>query len=145
MSSPPCPFDLLPVELFASILSELDIVSLISASAVSSTFRSVVSSSLLNPWRQPIRRALLSTYPYDPAFATLGARLIVPRRNWIDILSLAKVDWLLFEAVLPNLREAEWEEAFKRRWLPSMRKWRKDGKWKQAFMKCVPAKSACIL
>ncbi|KZO98094.1 hypothetical protein CALVIDRAFT_562484 [Calocera viscosa TUFC12733] len=130
---PLCPLDILPVELFASILSELDLASLISASTVSSLFRSVIASPLLNPWRQPIRRVLLADEPYPPEFSQLGARLIVPRHNWIEILALARLEWILLSATVPSLPEQMWEEAFNRRWLPGMRKWKKLGNWQEAY------------
>jgi hypothetical protein len=61
----------------------------------------------------------------------------VPRQNWVDILSSARPSFLLFEATLPNLNESQWQECFMRRFLPSWRKWKKEGSWRQGFMKYV--------
>jgi len=55
----------------------------------------------------------------------------------VEILSLAKANWLLHEATLPNLKSAEWEECFKRRFLPGWQKWKKEGSWREAFMKML--------
>ena len=130
-------FDGLPVELIADILSELDLPSLIIVSHLSRRLLAITSDSSLNPWRQPILRTLRDSHSptYDPSLANLSVQLTVPRQNWVEILSIAKAEWLLFHATLPNLSRNDWEEAFKRRFLPSWRKWQKEGKWKEAFMK----------
>lgn len=135
-------FDALPVELIADILSELDLSSLITVSHLSRRLHAITSDSSLNPWRQPILRTLRTGSPhtsqtpsYDPSLANLSVRLTVPRQNWVEILSIAKAEWLLFNATLPNLPSKEWEEAFRRRFLPSWQKWKKDGSWKEVFMK----------
>lgn len=130
---PPSPFDLLPVELLSTILSHLPLSSLLSSARISTLFRSVIASPLLNPWRQPIRRALLSPEPYPEELGLLGARLIVPRQNWIEILALARLEWVLLSATIPALSERTWEEAFNRRWLPSMRRLKKEGSWQEAY------------
>lgn len=128
-------FESLPVELIADILSELDLASLVTISYLSRRIHSIASDSSLNPWRSPIIRNLKSGY-YEPAFNNLCVRYIVPRQNWVEILSLARPEFLLFHATLPNLKAYEWEECFRRRFLPGWRKWRKDGgSWKEAFMK----------
>lgn len=73
---------------------------------------------------------------YEPCLKHLAVRATVPRQNWVEILSLASVDFLLFEATLPGLKDAEWEEAFRRRFLPGWVKWKKAGiSWKAVFMK----------
>lgn len=126
----------LPVELIADILGELDLRSLIIVSYLSRRLHVVASDSSLNPWRRPILRSLLipPEAPYDPCLGTLSVRTTVPRQNWIEIMSLARADWLLFHATPAHLKEAEWEECFKRRFLPSWSKWKKeDGTWKSAF------------
>ena len=131
----------LPVELIAEILGELDLQSLIVVSYLSKRLHAVASDSSLNPWRRPILRNLLrpSSAHYERCMANLCVRHTVPRQNWIEIASLAKAEWLLFDASLPNLKEAEWEECFRRRFLPSWRKWKKEeGTWKSAFLKCAP-------
>ena len=130
-------FEYLPVELIADILSELDLVSLITVSGLSRRIHSIASDSSLNPWRKPILRNLRDGN-YEPSFNSLLVRYIVPRQNWVEIMSLAKADFLLFRATLPNLMAREWEECFRKRFLPGWCKWRKDGmQWKEAFMKCV--------
>jgi hypothetical protein len=128
--------DALPVELVADILAELSLTDLVVAAYLSRRFRSVASDLALNPWRKPILRDL-HAHNYGPALTHLSVRSIVPRHNWIDILSLARPSFLLFKATLPNLKEAEWEEAFRRRFLPSWAKWKKEGHWKEAYLKSV--------
>ncbi|KAF9443324.1 hypothetical protein P691DRAFT_738030 [Macrolepiota fuliginosa MF-IS2] len=128
--------EVLPVELIADILGELDLDSLVSCSYLSRRLYLVASDPALNPWRKPILRNL-STHNYEPALKHLSVRMTVPRHNWVDILSLARPSFLLFEATLPNLKGSEWEECFKRRFLPSWKKWKKDGPWKGAFIKLL--------
>lgn len=132
-------FESLPVELIAEILGELDVTSLITVSYLSRRLHSIASDSHLNPWRKPVLRNVRNGLdaPYEPALANLSVRHTVPRQNWVEIVSLARADWLLFEATLPNLKDAEWAECFRRRFLPGWSKWKKDGSWKQAFLRCV--------
>ncbi|TDL29843.1 hypothetical protein BD410DRAFT_780342 [Rickenella mellea] len=128
--------DLLPVELIAVILSELDLKSLITVSYLSRRLHRVVSDATLNPWRGPISRNL-SSGTYEECLRSLSVRSIVPRQNWVDILSTARFDFLLFEATLPNLPESTWEQCFKRRFLPGWMKWKKEGKWREVFSKML--------
>lgn len=72
----------------------------------------------------------------DVSLTNLSVRNIVPRQNWVEVLVRAKPEWILFEATLPSLKEAEWEECFSRRFLPNWKKWRKEGRWRQAFLSC---------
>lgn len=127
--------EVLPGEIIAECLAELDVPSLITVSQLSRRLCAVASDSALNPWRRPILADLRSRN-YD-ALKHLSVRSSVPRHNWVEILTLAPPSFLLFDAPLPNLPAADWEEAFARRFLPSWRKWKKDGSWKEAFMKCV--------
>lgn len=138
-------FERLPVDLIAEILGKLDLESLIQMSYVSKRFYLVASEPSLNPWRQPIMRNLRS-HSYDPALKHLSVRLTVPRQNWIDILAAAMPSFILFDATLPNLRAAEWEECFKRRFLPSWEKWKKETSWKETYLKyvLVPFLPSCI-
>jgi hypothetical protein len=53
------------------------------------------------------------------------------------ILSIATAHFILFQATLPNLSDAEWQEAFSRRFLPSWTRWNRGGRWRETFMKCV--------
>ncbi|KAL0949253.1 hypothetical protein HGRIS_009331 [Hohenbuehelia grisea] len=137
----------LPVELIADILGELDLHSLIVVAYLSRRLRAIASDSALNPWRAPILRILRSARanananPSAPALANLSVRTVVPRQNWIEILSLARPSYLLYEATLPNLRTADWEECFRRRFLPGWDKWKKNGSWKEVFLKCVGSMS----
>lgn len=90
----------------------------------------------MNPWRRPILRNLLQCpeVPYEPCLAHLSVRSTVPRQNWIEIMSLGRAQWLLLETTLPHLKDAEWEECFKRRFLPGWQKWKKDSAtWRSAF------------
>ncbi|KAI0660784.1 hypothetical protein C8Q70DRAFT_912249 [Cubamyces menziesii] len=126
----------LPVELVADVLSELDITSLVTVSSLSRRLRAVASEPSLNPWRRPILRILLNpSGEYEPALRHLSVRQTVPRHNWVEILTLGRAEYLLFEMTLPNLKEEEWEECFLRRFLPGWVKWKKEGTWKAAFLK----------
>jgi hypothetical protein len=128
-------FESLPVELIADILSELDLETLIKLSNLSRRLHFIASDSSLNPWRAPILRNLRSN-SYEACLKHLSVRSI-PRQNWVEILSIAPPAFLLFESTLPNLKASEWEECFKRRFLPGWRKWKKEGGWKEAFLKFV--------
>ena len=128
----------LPVELVADVLSELDITSLVTVSSLSRRLRAVASEPSLNPWRRPILRNLLNpSGEYEPALRHLSVRQTVPRHNWVEILTLGRAEYLLFEMTLPNLKEEEWEECFLRRFLPGWVNWKKEGTWKAAFLKYV--------
>lgn len=132
------PLEALPVELVADVLSELDITSLITVSYLSRRLRAVASEPSLNPWRKPILRNLLNpSGEYEPALRHLSVRQTVPRHNWVEILTLGRAEYLLFEMTLPNLKDEEWEECFLRRFLPGWVKWKKEGTWKAAFLKYV--------
>ncbi|PFH51290.1 hypothetical protein AMATHDRAFT_75022 [Amanita thiersii Skay4041] len=126
----------LPSELIAEILGNLDLASLITTSYLSRRFHTIVSDSSLNPWRPPILRNLRLAI-YEDSLKHLSIRSIVPRHNWIEILSLARPTFILFEATLPNLKASEWEECFSRRFLPGWKKWKRDGSWKEAFLKLL--------
>jgi hypothetical protein len=126
----------LPVELVAEILSHLDLRSLIIASYLSKSLYKIASDPSLNPWRKPILCNLRSSV-YELSLKHLCVRTIVPRQNWIEILSLASASFILFEATLPNLTSSEWEECFARRFLPGWRKWKKDSTWKEAFLRIL--------
>ncbi|KAI0722757.1 hypothetical protein C8Q76DRAFT_835970 [Earliella scabrosa] len=130
-------FESLPVELIADVLGELDIASLITVSYLTRRLRTIASDTSLNPWRRPILRTLRSPDgQYEPALKHLSVRQTVPRQNWVEILSLGKAEYLLLEMTLPNLKEAEWEECFRRRFLPGWSKW-KTSTWKAAFLKIL--------
>jgi hypothetical protein len=131
--SSPLTFESLPVELIADILSELDLETLVKISCLSRRLRSITSDSSLNPWRAPILRNLRSN-SYEQCLKHLSVRS-VPRQNWLEILSIARPPFILYESTLPNLKAAEWEECFKRRFLPGWIKWKKEGGWKEAFLK----------
>ncbi|KAI0751009.1 hypothetical protein C8Q80DRAFT_1098433 [Daedaleopsis nitida] len=130
-------FESLPVELIADALGELDVASLITVSYLSRRLRAIASDNALNPWRRPILRNLYSpTGEYEDALRHLSVRQTVPRQNWVEILSLGKAEYLLFEMTLPNLKETEWQECFMRRFLPGWQKW-KTTTWKAAFLKIL--------
>lgn len=129
-------FESLPVELIAEILGELDLEHLIVMSQLSKRFYLVATDSSLNPWRRPILTNLQSN-TYEQALKHLSVRSTVPRQNWIEVLSLARPSFILFEATLPNLKSTEWEECFNRRFLPGWTKWKKDSSWKEAFLKSL--------
>ncbi|KAF6762236.1 hypothetical protein DFP72DRAFT_878332 [Ephemerocybe angulata] len=129
-------FQDLPVELIAEVFSELDLQSLVTVSYISKRIYLVASDSSLNPWRRPIHAHLRDNI-YDSTLKHLSVRSTVPRQNWIEILTLARPSFLLFDATLPNLKSNEWEECFRRRFPPSWLKWRKDGAWKEVFLKVL--------
>ncbi|KAF8622059.1 hypothetical protein AX15_007210 [Amanita polypyramis BW_CC] len=126
----------IPVELVAEILAELDLHDLICVSSLSPALRKIAADPALNPWRRPILRRLRAGI-YDHTLAHLSLRLIVPRQNWIEILSLARPAFVLYDATVPKLLPTEWEECFARRFLPGWRRWKKDGSWKEAFLKIL--------
>ena len=149
-------FESLPVELISDILGETDVESLIGVSSfaffrqnvsitplfgtvvsgLSRRLRNIISDPALNPWRRPIQRRLYRG-EYGTDLTNLGLRMIVPRSNWIEIMSKAHPEFLLFEATVPNLNEHEWGECFRRRFLPSWACWKKSSSWRTAFHKYV--------
>ncbi|EIM85716.1 uncharacterized protein STEHIDRAFT_169568 [Stereum hirsutum FP-91666 SS1] len=126
----------LPVELIAGIMEQLDLESLITLSYLSHRLHHIASDFSLNPWRRPLLSNLLSG-KYENCLKHLSVRSIVPRQNWVEILSMARSSFLLFDATLPNMKEVEWEECFKRRFLPGWQKWKRDGSWKEAYKKVL--------
>ncbi|PCH40867.1 hypothetical protein WOLCODRAFT_71219 [Wolfiporia cocos MD-104 SS10] len=124
----------LPVELIADILGELDVSSLVKVSQTSRLLRSVCSEPNLSPWRRAMRRTLRGPAgQYDPALQHLSVRAVVPRSDFIELFSRADARYL-FNATWPNLRDREWKECFRRRFLPGWAKVKKDGMtWKEAF------------
>ncbi|EJF62387.1 hypothetical protein DICSQDRAFT_104907 [Dichomitus squalens LYAD-421 SS1] len=132
-------FESLPVELVADILGELDIATLITVSSLSRRLRAIASDSSLNPWRRPILRTMCNSNgdgEYEPKLRHLSVRHTVPRQNWVEILTLGKAEYILYEMTLPNLKETEWEECFRRRFLPGWIKW-KTSTWKAAYLKIL--------
>jgi hypothetical protein len=137
-------FESLPVDVILDILSELDLSSLVVISYLSKRLHSIASDSSLNPWRGPILRNLQAEV-YEPCLKNLSVRYVVPRQNWVDIMSRARPDFLLWEATIPNLKAHEWEQCFRRRFLPGWCKWKKEGHhWKETFMKYVSGYTHCV-
>ncbi|KAK7061946.1 hypothetical protein R3P38DRAFT_2493671 [Favolaschia claudopus] len=126
----------LPVELIGKILGDLHLLEVIKMSQLSRRLRLVTADPILNVWRLPILRNLRSE-EYEESLKHLSVYTTVPRHNWVEILSMARATYILFETTLPNLKDAEWEDAFSRRFLPSWRKWRKDSNWKTAFLRLL--------
>ncbi|KAI0068569.1 hypothetical protein BV25DRAFT_1817434 [Artomyces pyxidatus] len=129
-------FESLPVELVTGIMEELDLTSLVTVAYLSRRLHDIASDPSLNPWRPPILRNL-TTGEYEDCLKHLSVRSIVPRQNWIEILSIARPAFLLFEATLPNLKESEWQECFKRRFLPGWQKWKRDLSWREVFKRLL--------
>ncbi|KAJ8515337.1 hypothetical protein ONZ45_g7215 [Pleurotus djamor] len=145
-------FESLPVELIAEILGELDLESLIKIAYLSRRLHSIAGDSSINPWRRPIIRTLRSlprpssltpsssSSPlatrslYESTLRTLGTRYVVPKQNWVEILSIGNPGYLLYHTIIPNLSDSDWEECFMRRFMPGWRKWKKDGNWREAFL-----------
>ncbi len=105
-------------------------------SQLSKRFYLVASDPSLNPWRRPIKRNL-SNSSYEKELKHLSVRTTVPRHNWVEILASASPSFILYEATLPHLQASEWEDCFKRRFLPSWAKWKKESSWKEAYLKFV--------
>ncbi|KAG2064274.1 hypothetical protein BDR04DRAFT_1130843 [Suillus decipiens] len=132
----PTTLESLPVELIATILGNLDLESLVKVSNLSQRLRHVASDSTLNPWKRPIYQNLASGR-YERTLYHLSLRLTVPRSNWIDILTLAPPGFILFESSLPNLKASEWEECFRKRFIPGWLKWKKDNTWRMLYIKML--------
>lgn len=141
LNDSPLIFKILPVELISDIVSELDLSSLIAASQVCCRFRQIVSDPSLNPWRQPILRAL---YYYTTPSASFPPQLkhicerhaSFVRHNYVEILSIARPECILFQLDIPNLPSSYWQESFERRFLPSWKKWRKGNEqWRSVFLR----------
>ena len=132
----PITLESLPVELVTAILEQLDLASLIIVSYLSRRLNSIASDRSLNPWRVPILRNLHSGV-YEDSLKHLSVRTTVPRQNWIEIVSMAQPRFLLFDSTLPNMKDADWQECFKRRFLPGLEKWKRDTSWQETFKKCV--------
>lgn len=138
----------LPVELLSAILAFLDLVSLKHASESCRLLRAVCSDHVLNPWHYPARRAIHNLfgdgltreenqivsesleYPGNLATRDYGVEELsvlsglsdfsaVPRSTIVDILVLSPPRFLLYHASRSNLPRRLWEEAFRRRFLPS--------------------------
>ncbi|KAG8936531.1 hypothetical protein FRC02_001497 [Tulasnella sp. 418] len=127
--------DDLPVEILADIFSLLAISSLIAISQVARRFRAICSDEVLNPWRAPIMEALNDNTLDE--LATLALRSVVPRHNFIEILSLASPEFLLLRAGLSHLHSNIWNEAFSRRFLPSWRRNRAGQSSQEEFKRCL--------
>lgn len=113
-------------------------------SVLSRRLREIVSDPALNSWRRPILRRL-HRKEYGADLANLSLRMIVPKHNWIEIMSKADPEFLLFEATVPNLKEYEWEECFRRRFLPSWAYWKKSLSWRAAFHRYVQGQNCpCV-
>ncbi|KAJ7639058.1 hypothetical protein FB45DRAFT_739716 [Roridomyces roridus] len=126
----------LPVELIGRILGELDLSDLIKTAQLSRRLRLVASDTTINPWRLPILRNLLSEQ-YEDAFKNLSVYTTVPRHNWVEILSMGKAPYLLFETTLPNLKHSEWEQSFRIRFLPSFQRKAPTESWKAVFLRVL--------
>ncbi|KAI0268124.1 hypothetical protein BC834DRAFT_867974 [Gloeopeniophorella convolvens] len=132
----PITIESLPVELVTTILEELDLASLIVVSYLSRRLHDIASDRSLNPWRVPILRNLHNG-SYEDCMKHLSVRTTVPRQNWIEVLSMAHPQFLLLDATLPNMKEADWQESFQRRFLPGWQKWKRDLRWQEAFKRLL--------
>jgi hypothetical protein len=128
--------ELLPVELVAEILSELDLPDLFHASQLSTGIRAITADAALNPWRKPVLRAL-NAGAYDSLRQLSDCSTAMPRQNWIEILAIAPPPFVLFNASIPRLASADWEQAFARRFLPAWRRWKRDASWREVYLKLL--------
>jgi hypothetical protein len=124
----------LPVELVAEVLATINLECLVKVCYLSRRLYRICADPQINPWRRPIIQALNET-TYPPSLKNLSVRTVVPRQNWIEILSLARSPFLLFEATLPSLSDTEWRECFMRRFLPGLQRWKHSSSWREVFMK----------
>ncbi|CUA71190.1 hypothetical protein RSOLAG22IIIB_04494 [Rhizoctonia solani] len=162
----------LPPELVSLILGLLDLPSLKSCSEACRVLREVCSDSLLNPWHHPVRRAIYGSfidhstksrrysnqevieYPLDVALsdheaqtlailAALGTFSCVPRSVIVDILTLSPPRFLLYHSTRSKLPRELWEQAFRRRFLPSwIPNWvhtsqRPSWTWQESFFRIL--------
>ena len=132
----------LPVELLTNIFKLLELHQLLAAARTCRLWRAICSDPLLNPFRDPIAHILETQSHLEPEKAsgmyhlrTLSAFQWIPSRNWVEMLAMASPHFILFDCNLPNLSEEQWETAFRLRFPPSWTKWRRDGRWKAAFLK----------
>ncbi|CAE6383438.1 unnamed protein product [Rhizoctonia solani] len=138
----------LPPEVLSLILCSLDLVSLKNCSDSCRVLRAVCSDPLLNPWHHPVRHAIYESfmghstrtqrntnrsiieYPLDVSLsdhesqtlailAALGLFSCVPRSVIVDILALSPPRFLLYHSSRSKLPRELWEQAFRRRFLPS--------------------------
>jgi hypothetical protein len=136
--------DNLPVELLAKVLSLLELHQLLAAARTCKLWRAVCCHPLLNPFRDPIAHILENQFQRDSEktggmhhLRTLSAFQWIPSRNWVEILAVASPHFILFDWIVPNLSEEQWEEAFRLRFPPSWTRWRRDGRWRAAFLKSI--------
>jgi hypothetical protein len=156
----------LPVELLSLTLGFLDLVSLKNASESCRLLRAICSDHVLNPWHYPVRRAInmlfadglakgesqaISEHQEYPAnipttslesqelavLSALGEFSAVARSTLVDILVLSPPRFLLYCASRSNMTRSMWEDAFRRRFLPS---WahileRQKWSWREGFFR----------
>jgi len=134
----------LPVELLARIFSLLELHQVLAAARTCRLWRAVCSDPVLNPFRDPITHILEDQCQSDSEktggmrhLRTLSAFQWIPSRNWVEILAMASPYFILFEWNVPNISEEQWEEAFRLRFPPSWTRWRRDGRWRAAFLKSI--------
>jgi hypothetical protein len=155
----------LPPELLSQILSNLPLASLLIASLSHPILLSISSSSSLSPFPFPIASALspdafylpppphrsdlaplsltalLHSLPSRVLLANLAQYSWIPKKSHLEMLVRGEPEWVAVELELPvGLGEAYWQEAFRRRFLPSWasEEWmRKKGRggWRGLFYK----------
>ncbi|KAH7338151.1 hypothetical protein B0J17DRAFT_661003 [Rhizoctonia solani] len=118
----------LPPELISLILGFLGLLDLKSCADSCRVLREVCSDPLLNPWHHPVRRCY--RIPLDvpltdhesqtlAILSALGTFSCVPRSVLVDILALSPPRFLLYHSTRSKLPRELWEQAFRRRFLPS--------------------------
>jgi hypothetical protein len=139
-----CCVDSLPVELLTGVFSLLELHQLLTVAQTCRLWRAVCSDPLLNPFRDPIAHILEDQCQLESEktggmryLRTLSAFQWIPNRNWVEILVMASPHFILFEWNVPNISEEQWEEAFRLRFPPSWTKWRRDRRWRAAFLKSI--------
>lgn len=133
----------LPLELLANVFNILELHQLLVVAQTCRLWRAICSNPWLNLFRSPIAHILENQCSEKAGgmhyLRTLSAFQWIPSHNWVEILAVAPPHFILFECNVPNLSEEQWEEAFRLRFPPSWTRWRRDGRWRAAFLR-----SACL-
>lgn len=127
--------------------SYLPLDSLVSLTDTHSTFRALAASPPLTPFAAPILAALLKGPAYPQSLRTLAwTHPYLPPALFLHILVRAPPRFILDELELPRLSSGYWQEAFRRRFLPSWIRYRDENtaakdkpSWRATFLRCVSA------
>ena len=130
----------LPPELISLVLSHLPLETLSELGRASAFFQALLASPVLHPYSQLLPALLLDSAPYPHQLSSLSSQSLCPPSVTLEILTLARAEWVLFDYELPQgLGEEEWEEVCRRRFLPSWcaDSWRKGRAWRSLYLRSV--------